>query len=158
MKVLIAASCSDNFDAAIDYLKNNSWNLNSVFKLVHVIEPSDVNDLWLSLSGATRFRQILAERQLEAESQSAETEAKCLDAIGNNDTRLDTDILIGVIDEVVLKTAQDWEADVVIIGLPESTFIGRCIEGNFLSRVVADAPCPVLFTRKQKDNSVKASA
>lgn len=157
MKILVAASSSENFDGVIDYLRKGTWTPNSEFKLLHVVEPSDVSDIWLSISGATRFRQILTERKDEAESHLAETEAKCLDVLGS-EADLNTRLLVGPIDEVVVQASLDWNPDVVILGLPESSFFGRYTEGPMLTRVLADAPCPVIFARKQGNARQEKSA
>lgn len=157
MKVLIAADSSENFEGAIEYLKDGAWTPECKFKLVHIVQPSDVTDLWLSISGATRFRHILSERQIEAKSESALTEEKCINALGSA-TELDSSITVGLIDEVIIRTAREWEADVVIVGLPKSTFLGRYTEGALLSRVLAEAPCPVLFARKHKELSPRKTA
>ncbi len=149
MKVLIAANSSDNFNGAIEFLKGNTWAPQTMFKLIHAVEPSDVTDLWLSLSGATRHREILAERQQHAEDQLAEIKIRCEEAIGDS-TTVETSIIIGRLDEVLGYIAQEWQADMAVVGLPESTFIGRCTEGAGFARVVEAAPCPVTFARVQK--------
>ena len=157
MKVLVAADSSENFDAIIEYLRNSTWTAESAFKLLHILEPSDVTDVWLSISGATRFRHILTERREEAESQLAVTEAKCLDALGC-DATVETKLLVGLVEDVVVKASLEWNPDVVILGLPKSTFIGRYTEGRMLARVLADAPCPVIFARKQRNAGQNKSA
>ncbi len=157
MKILIAASSSVNFESTISYLEKHSWTPQTEFRLLHIVEPSDITDLWLSLSGATRSRQLLAERQLEAQTQSSCTEKECLNAIGDA-MQIESRILLGHIDEVLIREAQSWNADVVIVGLPEASIFGRFVEGGMLSRVVAEAPCPVIFSRKQRRKSSRKSA
>ena len=149
MKVLIAANSSDNFNGAMEFLKGNTWSSDTVFRLVHVVEPSDVTDLWLSMSGATRFREILSERQVHAESQLADTKSRCEKCLSEG-AQLETSVVVGRLDETVGRIAQEWQADLAILGLPESTLISRYTEGASFARVVETAPCPVTFARVQK--------
>ena len=156
MKILIAADSGNNFGAAMEFLKNSSWAAGSEFKLVHIIEPSDVTDLWLSMSGATRHREILLERQEHALSIVEAIKSDCLSILGDQ-CKLETDVIVGKVDQVVVETALSWEAELVVVGLPESTFISRCIGAAGFSRVFTDAPCPVTFARKVKTERKKAS-
>lgn len=158
MKILIAANSNENFESVITYLEEHSWMPKSEFRLLHVVEPSDHTDLWLSLSGATRSRQILGERQQEVQSQSPVTEEKCMRAIGDAEAHVNSSILVGHIEEVLVHEAKDWQADLVIVGLPAASFIGRYLESSMLSRVVSDTPCPVLFARKQRQDKARKSA
>jgi nucleotide-binding universal stress UspA family protein len=146
MKVLIAANSSENFDAAIEFIKGNSWAPQAVFNILHVIEPSEVTDLWLSLSGATRHREIMQERQTHALERLAELKSACLESIGEKAT-IETSVVIGQLDEAVNRHARDWEADLVVLGLPKATFIGRYSQGISFAHMMQEAPCPITFAR-----------
>jgi nucleotide-binding universal stress UspA family protein len=156
LKILVAADSGINFNAALDFLKNNSWAADSEFKIVHIIEPSDVTDLWLSMSGATRHREILSERQENALETIESIKSECLSVIGG-EYKFETEVLVGKIDQVVISTALAWGAELVVVGLPESTFISRCIGTGRFSRVFSESPCPVTFARTARRENRKAS-
>jgi hypothetical protein len=156
LKILIAADSGNNFSAAMEFLKNSSWAADNEFKLVHIIEPSDVTDLWLSMSGATRHREILSERQEHALSTVETIKKDCRSILGD-ECKVDTDVIVGKVDQVVLNAALSWGAELVVVGLPESTFISRCIGTGRFSRTFSDSPCPVTFARIPKSESKRAS-
>jgi len=62
------------------------------------------------------------------------------------EANLSTHVVLGRI----VSPAREWQADLVVVGLPEATFIRRCTEGASFARVMADAPCPVIFARAPK--------
>jgi nucleotide-binding universal stress UspA family protein len=156
LKILIAADSGNNFGAAMEFLKTSSWAADNEFKLVHVIEPSDVTDLWLSMSGATRHREILAERQEHALSTIETIKIDCRTILGNQ-CKVESDVIVGKLDQVVLDVALSWAAELVVVGLPESTFISRCIGTGKFSRTFSESPCPVTFARTSKSESKRAS-
>lgn len=144
MKVLIAASSGENFDAAIDFLKGNTWAPHTVFNLVHVVEPSEVTDLWLSLSGATRHREIMQERQTHALERLAQLKLQCAEGVGES-PNIETSVVIGQLDESVSRLAKEWQADLVVLGLPKATFIGRYSQGISFAHMMQESPCPITF-------------
>jgi nucleotide-binding universal stress UspA family protein len=156
LKILIAADSGNNFGAAMEFLKTSSWAADNEFKLVHIIEPSDVTDLWLSMSGATRHREILSERQEHALTTVETIKNECRSILGN-ECKVETDVIVGKVDEVVLDAALSWGADLVVVGLPESTFISRCIGTGKFSRTFSESPCPVTFARTAKSENKRAS-
>jgi hypothetical protein len=146
MKVLIAAQCGDDFDGALQFLETNTWAPNTNFKIIYVVELSDVTDLWLSMSGATRHREILSERHNFATHYLSEIEKSCREIVGV-DAALESDVIIGRTSEAVIGTASEWEADIVVVGLPESTLVSRYAEALTFNHMVSKAPCPVTFAR-----------
>jgi nucleotide-binding universal stress UspA family protein len=157
MKVLIAAKSSANFNAAIDFLKSNAWSPQTVFRLLHVIEPSDVTDMWLSMSGATRHREILLERQTHALAQLDELKELCAKNVAA-DNIFETCLVIGQLDDAVNRLAKEWQADLVVLGLPKATFIGRYSQGISFAHMMDASPCPITFARPRAEIQPKRAS
>jgi nucleotide-binding universal stress UspA family protein len=50
--------------------------------------------------------------------------------------------------EVIIKVAEDWRADLVVVGSHGRGGLERVLLGSVAEGVVRHAPCPVLVTRK----------
>lgn len=146
MKILVAGQREDDFAGALDFLMNSHWSDGCLVRLLYVVEPSEVSDLWLSMSGATRYRFILAERQQHAE-QTLQCILETFQRSLGEKFKFEVKLVVGRVSESVLQDSSDWNANLVVVGLPESTFIGRYVATATFSRVVSNAPCPVTFAR-----------
>lgn len=57
-------------------------------------------------------------------------------------------IRVGHASEVIIKVAEDWRADLVVIGSHGRGGLERVLMGSVAEAVVRHAPCPVLVIRK----------
>ncbi len=106
--------------------------------IVHAVEPP------VDYSGEIGFS---AEVLLEASSQET---TDILDALRQNvalPTSATEFIRVGHAAEVIAGVAEEWFADLVIVGSHGRGGLGRVLLGSVAEAVVRHAPCPVLVTR-----------
>ncbi len=55
----------------------------------------------------------------------------------------------GTSDQVIIETAQEWNADLIVVGSHGRGFWGRVMIGSVSDSLVHNAPCSVLVVRKK---------
>ncbi len=67
----------------------------------------------------------------------------------NRVLNLETEILIGLPKKLIVKEAEKWEADLIIVGSHGYGFWGRNFLGSVSDAVLHHAPCSVLVAKKK---------
>ncbi|HEX8844720.1 MAG TPA: universal stress protein [Pyrinomonadaceae bacterium] len=150
MKILLAVDGSEYSAAAAEAVATRPWPSGTTVRVLTAIEPvvPPAAELWYDVGGnLERARQELtthaeqltagvAER-LRASGLSAET------AVRDGDPR-----------SVIVDEAQDWSADLVVIGTHGYTGIKRWLLGSVAQAVVSHAPCSVEVVRQKQMEEV----
>ena len=55
---------------------------------------------------------------------------------------------MGATNRVIIETAKDWNADLIVVGSHGRGFWGRTMIGSVSDSVIHHAPCSVLVVRK----------
>ena len=64
---------------------------------------------------------------------------------------------LGIPEKVIIETAQEWQADLIVVGSHGRGFWGRTMIGSTSDAIIHNAPCPVLVVRKSESINVKSS-
>ena len=139
MKILIVANTTDSEDFLRDLLSRYTDGERNSIAILTVLEPCLVVDRTLSSAGTTKFRQILEERFAQAR--------KTIDELSSTifvDTQLAEDVrkleFEGDMAQVAVLCAKDLKSDLMLICDPD-------ISRKSSSRLVAEAPCSVIFVK-----------
>jgi nucleotide-binding universal stress UspA family protein len=73
-----------------------------------------------------------------------------LDRPGNENLKVETKTLTGKPDKMIIREAEEWEADLVVIASHGYGFWARTLLGSVSDSVVHHAPCSVLVVRTGK--------
>lgn len=121
----------------------------------------------MSLFSNPTFRSILirkaAQYSIEFETAmqtAAETSAaEALTTIRNYfpDGKIDITLLVkaGSSSQVIIEIAQEWNADLIVVGSHGRGFWGRVMIGSVSDSIVHNAPCSVLVVRKKVEKKVE---
>jgi len=142
MKILLAVDGSEPSDAAVQAVSERLWpagTLVRVLSAVQTVMPPATN-LWYEAGGVDRFQEELtsyaeevttcAARLLEAKGLAAET------AVRHGDPR-----------SVIVDEAEEWDADLIVVGSHGYTGLKRLLLGSVAQSVVSHAPCSVEVVR-----------
>lgn len=145
-KILIAVEDSSYSELAADYGFNLAKKFGAEVALVHV------NDV-IGTPTAHLTDPILNEPMLmmpEAMNIQEESSKKLFDRLsaGRDDTTIYTFIKIGNTRDEILNTAEEWAADMIILGTHGRTGFDHFISGSVAESVARKAKCPVLIIPK----------
>jgi len=149
MKLLIATDASEFSNAAIDkcleLLKTEALSV----KVISVLEPPLTTAE--PFAGAVDFYRETEEavrRQAETAVKLAEDRVREHFGASMPENILSSEILIGSPARRIVEEAQNWEADLIVIGSHGYGFWERMMLGSVSQSVVHHAPCSVLVVRK----------
>jgi nucleotide-binding universal stress UspA family protein len=71
--------------------------------------------------------------------------------LSNKKIEIEKEILIGSAKKIIVKEAEDWEADLIVVGSHGYGFLGRALLGSVSDAVIHHAPCSVLVVKTQED-------
>ena len=158
MKILIATDGSDFSNEAIKKCsqiinkgKDTAIKIVSVYEQVPIMatEPFAVSTDYI-----TEMSKVLKK---EAENHVSEAMTIIKNSMPDTKIDLTTKVELGIPEQVIIETAQEWQADLIIVGSHGRGFWGRAMIGSTSDTIVHNAPCPVLVVRKSEGVSVKSA-
>ena len=145
MKILVATDGSDFSKAAIDILANIvAKPKDTSLKIISVFErPTPIATEPFAISAEYYNEMEEAGRKHAKECvEHAETQIRSLFPNAVHD--LTTEAVIGSPQRVIVETAQEWGADLIVVGSHGYGFWSRVMLGSVSNSVVHHAPCSVL--------------
>jgi nucleotide-binding universal stress UspA family protein len=148
MKILLAVDNSEYSAEAVREVATLPWPQNTMVRVLSVVEPitPPAAELWYDAGGnLERVQQEMTKRARELTASAAEklkgTELKIKTAVRDGDPRW-----------VIVDEAENWSADLIILGSHGYTGIKRLLLGSVALSVVSHAPCSVEVVRQKKVN------
>jgi nucleotide-binding universal stress UspA family protein len=143
MRILLAVDSSSHSDVAVHRLAERPWPQHSSVRILSVAQlyaSADSSSFWDSGAAYEHLGEALlagahevverAANELEASTLSVET------AVRRGDPRI-----------VVVDEANEWKADLIVIGSHGRTGVRRWLLGSVAEHVVRHAPCSVEVCR-----------
>ena len=153
MKILLSTDGSDFSKAAIDFCRNIFADpKNTSLKIISAVGrpmPIDVEPAAFSAEYYSEMEQSLHEEGQKIVEQ-AETAVRSLFPGGLLD--LTAEVITGSPQRVIVETAREWGADLIVIGSHGYGFWSRALLGSVSNSVVHHAPCSVLVVRTHKED------
>jgi nucleotide-binding universal stress UspA family protein len=134
-RILFASDFSECAGKAQNYAAFLAKAYEANLHVLHIME----SPLWFASNAATIV--YLEQAQMEGARQLATIEQQLEDS---GVKAMDVRQLAGIPSEEIKKTAQDTEADLVVVGTRGRTGLEAILLGSTAERVIKDAPCPVL--------------
>lgn len=154
MKILLATDGSDfSFAAArkccelIDLKKDSTVRIISVIENITLVEPFGTSDNYY----------IMAQKAARAAAEEivTDTKAAMLKKLGDTEVDIQAEAISGKPNETIIEQAEQWGADLVVVGSQGRGFWGRMLLGSVSNAVVRHAPCSVLVVRKDDSRPEK---
>ena len=150
MKVLLAIDDSEYSAEAIKEVAARPWPPKTMVRVLSVVEPitPPATELWFDAGGSLeRVQQEMTKRATELIKNTAEK----LDGKGFS---IETAVRVGDARSEIVDEAEDWSADLIVLGSHGYSGIKRLLLGSVALSVVSHAFCSVeVVRRRQKKTS-----
>ena len=147
MRILIATDGSDFSQAAIEKCcRIVAKPEDTAIKIVSVYQV--IVSLDIEAASTEHFQELEDATHKQAEDFVAQAAAAIRECFPNSNIDITTQISTGASDQVLIETAKEWNADLVIVGSHGRGFWGRMMIGSISDSLVHHAPCSVLVVRK----------
>ncbi len=137
--ILVALDSSDIADRVIQTVQELVLSKDSKAVLSHVIPPPE-SEMELSADRPHPESTTLSYLHIEKQLQSYQAQLPI---------ESDIEIVTGDPAEEIIRLANIYKADLIIIGSRGLTGMTRIVQGSVSSQVVEDAPCSVLVVKPQ---------
>jgi nucleotide-binding universal stress UspA family protein len=147
MRILLAIDASPHSQTAVDEVARRPWPSKSTIRVMTVIQPYVPPATEFVLAGATlddvRRQQVSTGEQLTGRAVDALTRAGLVTetAVREGDPR-----------SAIVDEAEEWGADVIVVGSHGRTGLTRWLLGSVAQAVVGHAPCSVEVVRPRKSS------
>ena len=148
-KILIAVDDTSYSDKAASYGFSLAKKLGAEIALVHVDEiPVSVP---YSTDPMLNEPAIMIPEIMHIQEEASEHLMDRLVKSVGKDIKLRTFKKIGNPKDEILATAEEWDADMIILGTHGRTGLDHFISGSLAESIVRKATCPVLIIPNKKD-------
>jgi nucleotide-binding universal stress UspA family protein len=144
MKILLAIDGSAASDDAVDEVRRRPWPTPSTVRILSVIQPYTPPATEIVLAAAT-INDIRA-RQAEEAERHATAAGERIAAPG---LTVETAVHEGDPRSAIIDAADDWNADLIVVGSHGRTGLKRMLLGSVAQSVVAHAHCSVEVARRR---------
>lgn len=93
------------------------------------------------------YRELIKEARVKAGEIIADAKTQTLEI--HPDLNLSSKVLIGSPARAVIEEAEEWGAELIVVGTHGRGFWGRSLLGSVSSAVLHHSPCSVLVVRKK---------
>ena len=147
MKILLATDGSEFSRAAIEKCCEIAVKPeNTEIKIISVYQ------VYIPLDMYPQSAQIAQEFECAMHEQAANYVDQAVAAIRKSlpdaNVELSIQVTMGATDRVIIETAENWNADLIVVGSHGRGFWGRNLIGSVSDSLVHHAPCSVLVVRK----------
>lgn len=156
MKILIATDGSDFSHAAIETTCKMIRNAeNTSIKVVSVYQQPMMTaaaPYTISAGYNPALEQELKEFAMQNASQAEQEIRKYFPDLEN---KISTHVLCGSPAQTIIEEAENWGADLIVVGSHGYGFWERMFLGSVSNTIVHHAPCSVLVVRKRRNSDVE---
>jgi nucleotide-binding universal stress UspA family protein len=149
MKILLATDGSDCSRLAVGAVADRPWPDGSAVKILSVVELPylPTTDTWMLPE--TYFEEVEGAATDRAEA-AARQAAERLKSSGAGKLVIETDVRSGSAKDVILYQAEEWGADLIVVGSHGESGWQRFLLGSVSHAVATHAHCSVEIVRRRK--------
>jgi nucleotide-binding universal stress UspA family protein len=145
MKILLAVDGSPHSQDAIDETARRPWPAGLTIRVLSVIQPYTPPATEFALAGAT-LDEIRRQQTSDAEALTARAAA----AVKAGSVTTETAVREGDPRSAIVDEAEEWGADLIVVGSHGRTGLKRWVLGSVAQAVVGHAPCSVEVVRRRR--------
>ena len=147
MKILFATDGGKQCDAAVESIHRLSLGDGDEIKVISVVDmalPMAIDIYGGFLPDTSEFEKTARENAAKIVSETTEKLKAYADS---GKVAVSTDVLFGSPDSRIVETAEEWNADLIVVGSHGYSRWERLLLGSVSDSVVHHAPCSVLVVR-----------
>ncbi len=149
MRVLFATDGGKQSDAAISSVQKLGLGEGDEIRVISVVDMA----LPMAIDIYGGYLPDTAELEKSARENAAKIVADAADMLkANSHVGVSTDVLFGSPDSRIVETAEEWKADMIVVGSHGYSRWERLLLGSVSDSVVHHAPCSVLVVRTPSEN------
>jgi nucleotide-binding universal stress UspA family protein len=159
MNILLAVDGSENSLAAADTIAHRPWPPNSEVKVLSVVRlpfTPTAETRALPNSDYARLEQAAMQQAQEAVDAAQARLSPC-NTERDSPLILTTKILLGQQQEIILTQAEQWGADLIVLGSRGLGGFKRFLLGSVSGAVATHAPCSVEVVRVDQSHPIRSS-
>jgi nucleotide-binding universal stress UspA family protein len=152
MKILLAVDGSSQSQDAVDEVAKRPWPVNSTIRVLSVFRPYTPPATEFVLAGATlddMTRQQIAEADRLA--------AGAADAVKAANLSTEAVVREGDPRSAIVDEADEWGADLIVVGSHGRTGIKRLLLGSVAQAVVGHAHCSIEVVRRREPRTTRSA-
>ena len=147
MKVLLAIDGSSYSTAAVELVATRPWTPDTIVRVLMAVEPiMQPPDPWNSMVGV----EALEFARKELTSQAEQLVKNVAETLRKTGLMVETEVSNGDARSIIVDQAEEWSADLVVVGSHGYTGLKRLLLGSVAQSVVSHAPCSVEVVRKKR--------
>lgn len=149
MKILLATDGSDfSLAAARKCCEVIAFDEDTVVKVFNVIETVTPAEPF----GMTGEYYAIVQKAIRgvAEEIVETTRQVMFQTLGSDEANIETKTVMGFPKKTIIEEAEDWKADLIVVGSHGRGFWGRVFLGSVSDAVVRHAPCSVFVARMEE--------
>lgn len=147
MKILLATDGGKQSDAAIAAIRRIAVGESDEIKAISVVDmalPMAIDIYGGYLPDTAELEKTARENAAKIVADAAEKLRAFTEGVGAG---VSTDVLFGSPDSRIVETAEDWGADLIVVGSHGYSRWERLLLGSVSDSVIHHAPCSVLVVR-----------
>jgi nucleotide-binding universal stress UspA family protein len=149
MKILIATDGSKFGQAAIDFAANIIREPDATaVKIVSVIEPFALNEFETLIESTEELADLSNSAARQADTVGKRQANDFREKFSGTKIEVSNEVLGGVAARMIVEKAEEWKADLIVVGSHGYGFWKRAWLGSVSDRVAHYAPCSVLIVRQ----------
>jgi nucleotide-binding universal stress UspA family protein len=145
MKILLAVDGSSHSQEAVDDVARRPWPPRSTVRVLSVIQPYTPPATEFVLAGTT-LEDIRRQQTADADHLTA----RAADAVKAAGVSAETTVREGDPRSVIVDEADEWGADLIVVGSHGRTGVKRWLLGSVAGSIVSHAPCSVEVVRTRE--------
>jgi len=153
MKILLAIDGSAFSNAAVDEIAQRPWPVRSEVKIISVVEPPllPTVETWVP---PDNYIEALEKASEDAARSVIKNAADRITTRHQDALRLTTEIIRGYPKQAILDVADQWDADLIVVGSHGYRGLTRVWLGSVSQAVSSHAKCSVEIVRNRHLNEV----
>jgi nucleotide-binding universal stress UspA family protein len=153
MKILLAIDGSTFSDAAVDEIANRPWPARSEVRIISIVEPPllPTVETWVP---PDNYIEALEKASEEAARSVIKKAADRIAKAQQDALRISTEIIRGYPKQAILEVADQWDADLIVVGSHGYRGLTRVWLGSVSQAVSSHAKCSVEIVRNRHLNEV----
>lgn len=142
MRILIATDGSVYSDAAVKNVASREWPKDSEFRILSILEHSSLESIT-----AGEFAFKLDEIREEVRQMMQQIASSAADILSKKELKVSYIVREGLPAQEILEEANQWEADLIVVGTHGRKGISKFLLGSVAQRVAIHAKCSVEIVR-----------
>jgi nucleotide-binding universal stress UspA family protein len=146
MKILIATDGSKFGQAAVDFAANIVGDPETAeVKIISVIEPFAFNELETLIEETDKLADLTNAAAKQADAAGKQMADDFREKFSGTKIEVTSEVLGGPAARSVVEKAEEWNADLIVVGSHGYGFWKRAWLGSVSDRIAHHAPCSVLI-------------